>query len=182
MSIIPDFTKLEIPTLKPVLFFHIEANEPEMAMANKQSNLTHVPITGGFVKSLDSKLPFDYEILHGSDDITSFADSPVVGHLDCKLFLKSKSKSKDSNGKDGDKKAFVYYTGVVRFEDAVNGVIGKTTDTMDFEDGYVTCHPIFTVESEDEKWVKEINFLGKGRFVRDANGKLCVQYYVYTFA
>ncbi|GME81330.1 unnamed protein product [Ambrosiozyma monospora] len=173
MSVIPDFSKVKIPALKPILFFNIEAEEPEIAYKNSQSTLTHVPLTGGFVKSLDPNLPFDYEITHGTDDITAFADSPVVGHLDCKLFLKSK------DGKD--RKAYVYYTGVVRFEDAVNGVIGKK-GAMDFEDGYVTCHPIFTVESEDEKWIKDINFLGKGRFVRDANGKLGVQYYVYTFA
>lgn len=162
------------PALKPVLSFNIRADEPQLVYSNKTATMQYVGITGGSVQSLDPSRPFDAEITHGKDDITLFAHDPSTGHLDCNMYLKF------ANGKTG----LVKYSGVVQFGEHVVAVTSGKSSEMSFEDGYVTNHPIFYLdeESKDEQWVKDINFIGKGRFVRDKEGTLFVQYYVYTFA
>lgn len=173
-SIIPDYKSQPIPALKPVLFFNLRAEEPTAVFSNETQTQSYVALNGGFVKSLDENLPFDAKIVHGKDDITFRADSPNVGRLDCNLYLEFE------DGATG----LVEYTGVVRFEDKVAAVAGGNATTMSFEDGYVTNHPVFKLsdKSRKEAWVRNVNFLGKGRFVRDENNVLHVQYYVYTFA
>lgn len=174
MSIVPDFASQPTPALKPVLFFNIRCQEPSVGYSNKSQSLTYVPIVGGFVKSLDEKLPFDAKITHGKDDITFNTNAPSVGHLGCSLYLEF------ANGESG----LVEYSGVVQFGEKVAQLAKGEAKTMTFEDGYLTNHPVFKLSdnSSAESWVNSINFLGKGRFIRDADNVLHVQYYIYTFA
>jgi len=174
MSVIPDFAAQKVPELKPVLFFDIVAEEPKQVYSNQSQSQNYVPIVGGSVKSLDPNLPFDAQIKYGKDDITFYTQTPEVGNLDCNLYLEF------SNGET----ALVEYSGVVQFKDQVAQVAGGNATTMSFEDGYVTNHPRFKLSeaSAKESWVTKLNFLGKGRFVRDENNTLHVQYYIYTFA
>lgn len=176
MSTVPDLSKPLAASLKPVLFFHVEADEPQLIFQNSTGFLNHVPITGGFVKSLDPKYPFDAVIDSGLDDISFSSANPAVGHLDCNFYLSFKD--------DFKKRAYIHYTGVVQFEGLVADVVANKASKMEFTDGYVTCHPIFKLDDncKDEQWVNKLNFIGKGRFIRDEDGKLKVQYYVYTFA
>lgn len=174
MSIIPDFTAQTTPTLKPVLFFDLKCEQPTQVYANGTQSQTYAAITGGSVKSLDEKLPFDAKILYGKDDITFQTHAPQVGRLDCNLYLEF------ANGETG----MVEYTGVVQFIEKVAQVASDEVKTMTFEDGYVTNHPVFKLPDTctAESWVNSINFIGKGRFVRDEDNVLHVQYYIYTFA
>ncbi len=74
------------------------------------------------------------------------------------------------------------YYGVVVPNESVKNVLGKKSSTMEIEDGYVTCNPVFKLDAKAEKesWVYKKNFVGKGRFIRDESGGLIVQYNVYA--
>ncbi|QPG75856.1 hypothetical protein FOA43_003240 [Brettanomyces nanus] len=174
MSTIPDLSKPNQATLKPIIFIDEIAKEPITAYSNESALMQHVPLTGGFVKSLDPEnFPFDAVIEEGGDDITLREGIPNIGHLDCNLYLRFKD--------DPTKRAYINYSGIVHLDGTSGEIIGKKKTGMSFQEGYVTCHPQFYV-SEDckaERWVDRKNFLGKGRFLRDDNGVLKVQYWLY---
>ena len=166
-------TPPEVPGLKPLLFLNVEALEPISLYTNESENFTTVPIEGGFIKSLDQEnFPFTAKITNGADDIRKYSHSGEVGNLDCRLYLDL----------DDGTKAFCHYTGVVHFKDTVNLVAGGELSTMGFNDGYVTCHPKFFLDSKSVNyhWLLKQNLIGKGRFIRE-NGKLRVQYFIYGF-
>ncbi|ODV84646.1 hypothetical protein CANARDRAFT_200641 [[Candida] arabinofermentans NRRL YB-2248] len=164
---------MQHPSIKPILFFHLDAEEPEQIFSTKSSSLTNVKVKSGYVKSLDESKPFEAKVVRGSDDISFDPANPATGHLDCRLYLSI----------DGVTKGFVQYSGVVQFEGKVAEVVGKQTSHMEFSEGYVTCHPRIHLDDSvtEFKWLEDINYIGKGRFIRDEEGGLKVQYYVYTF-
>lgn len=175
MSNIPDLTKPSTAPLRPVIFIDEVAKEPIVAYSNESTAMQHVPLTGGFVKSLDEEnFPFDAVIEEGGDDITFKEGIPNIGHLDCNLYLRFKD--------DPKKRAYVNYSGIVHMDGASGEIVGKQKSTMTFEEGYVTCHPQFYISADckKERWVDSKNFLGKGRFLRDENGVLKVQYWLYA--
>ncbi|VEU22870.1 DEKNAAC103956 [Brettanomyces naardenensis] len=176
MSLIPDLSKPDAANLRPVIFIDEIAKEPTVAYSNESSEMQHVPLTGGFVKSLDPEhFPFDAVIEEGGDDITFLEGIPAVGHLDCNLFLRFKD--------DPSKRAYVNYSGIVHMGGVSGEIVGEKKSTkMSFQDGYVTCHPKFFMSKncKAERWVDSKNFLGKGRFLRDENGVLKVQYWLYA--
>ncbi|ODV59224.1 DUF3237 domain-containing protein ASCRUDRAFT_113817 [Ascoidea rubescens DSM 1968] len=165
-----------IPTLKPVIFINIIVDEPSVVYSNDTTSLTYVNIKGGYTKSLDNDLPFDCDIIAGTDHITSIngISNPPVSNLDCRILLKSKK-----NGGGIEMK----YSGVVQINKAIADVFSKASSTMEYTDGYLSNSPYFLLDGScaDEKWVSNQNFIGKGRFVRDQQGNLTVQYYIYIF-
>lgn len=173
MSLIPDLTAPDAGVLKPILFIDEDAEEPQTAYSNESTFMQHVPLKGGFIKSLDPKYPFDAVITTGGDDITFQTGVPNVGHLDCNVFLTFKD--------DPEKKAYINYSGICRMEGKIAEIVGGKETIMGFQDGYCTCHPKFFMSenTKAERWVDNKNFIAKGRFLRDANGGLKVQYWVY---
>ncbi|GMM29382.1 hypothetical protein DAMA08_021270 [Martiniozyma asiatica (nom. inval.)] len=176
MTIIPDYTKQQTPALKPLLFFNIRCKDPKDVYTNDSLSQKHVAIVGGFVVSLDDSYKFDAKILHGGDDITFYTSDPSTGHLDCSMYLQFND--------DANQIGLVTYSGLVKFEGKTADVVSSTASEMTFEEGYVTSHPIFKLNGDlkDESWVLNHNMIGKGRFVRDKDNVLHVQYYIYGFA
>lgn len=174
MSVIPDLSKPSSASLKPVLFIDEVADEPFIAYSDEAATMQHVTLTGGFIKSLDPKnYPFDAQIVHGGDDITLREGIPNIGHLDCRIYLKFNN--------DSTKRGFLSYSGVVKMSGATADVVDRKKSLPTFEEGYVTCHPHFSISKDLklERWVDTTNFMAKGRFLRDEKGVLRVQYWIY---
>ncbi|KAH3667981.1 hypothetical protein OGAPHI_001735 [Ogataea philodendri] len=167
------FPDAELPKLKPVLFFDLDAAEPEPIFENESKSFTKVAVTGGSIRSVDASFPFESKVIDGYDNISFSQAQPGIGSLDCVLYLDLGSGVK----------GLVSYGGVVRLEGTTLQVVSKEKSHMGFSDGYVTCRPKFDLDSKSSKesWVNRHNFIGKGRFIRTDKGGLKVQYYVYTF-
>ncbi|KAG7833930.1 hypothetical protein KL919_002908 [Ogataea angusta] len=161
--------KADVPALKPVLFFDLNIAEAQPIFKNKAKAYTKVDVLGGTIRSLDPTLPFDARITSGFDNISVYETAPSVGNLDCTLYLDLGNNNK----------GIVQYLGVVRFEGETNKVLGKETTNIGFSDGYVTCQPRFEIDgaASSESWVNNHLFVGKGRFHRETDGSLKVQYY-----
>ena len=62
-------------------------------------------------------------------------------------------------------------------------LFSQKTKEAAIEDSYVTCNPTFYFDDKVEdkyKWVLKENFFARGRFGRDEDDVLYVQYYVYV--
>lgn len=169
-------TTVPIPELIPVALLNLKMdgevqNKLTDTKNNKVSNLAC--LIGGEVKTVKNKFGFELDIgdITGTDDINVNLETGR-GHLSCRLYGNTPNKSG----------VYVYYTGVVEFGDEINKVISKQETTSDFEKCYVTNNPTFHFDDNVEekyKWILKENVLGKGRFVRDHDGALYVQYYLY---
>lgn len=158
-------------SLKPAFFIHLNVDEPQFVYSNQSGSLTLVKINDGYTKSLDPELKFDTEIIAGWDNLTtSVTTNNEVTTLDCQVFLKAK------NGQ-----IHMKYSGVVVPNDKTAAIFNKTSKTTTFDDAYVTAHPTFELDEKlvDEKWVKSKNLLGKGRFIRNEDNSLAVEYNFY---
>ncbi|ODQ78502.1 hypothetical protein BABINDRAFT_168237 [Babjeviella inositovora NRRL Y-12698] len=173
MSLIPTTAPLQ-SKLKPVLFVHLDAGEAIPVVQNATQNLVVVKLTGGSVKSLDTNYPFETEILFGFDDLSTAAGATRTT-LDCKIYLRTPSGAG----------VYMTYSGVVEMAGKAAAIAGNQGEShMEFEEGYITANPKFTLDGkveEEYKWVNDEIFIARGRFLRDTEGKLKVQYYVYIY-
>ncbi|CCH43358.1 hypothetical protein BN7_2906 [Wickerhamomyces ciferrii] len=161
-------------TFKPAFFIHLEAEEPEQIYNNEAGSLTLVKVKGGYTKTLDPAYPFDTEVTFGIDNLTtSTARDGSIQNLDCQLYLKSKV--------NGGGIHFTY-SGVVQQNEKSLAVITNQSKDLSFTDTYLTNHPkaVLSKENKEESWITGKNLLGKGRFIRNENGTLCVEYNVFV--
>lgn len=165
------------PQLVPVLTFNLRlASDPVPIFTNSQidKTLNLATITNGEITAVENDFGFKLEInqIYGTDDL-NIKNSVSTSYLDCKLY------GKTPNGSG----VFIYYGGRVQLDDASVGVLSGKTKEASVDDSYVTCNPVFTFDDsveEEYKWVLKENLIGKGRFGRDDDGNLYVQYYIYV--
>lgn len=179
MSLSPSVTPLQppVPKLVPVLLMNLKmASEPRPVYTNKQTHTALVVATVG--QGEVSSLPNDYGYELSVSDITGFDDLTTnletdVTTLDCKLY----GKTPEGKG------VYITYPGVSQLKGALTDVVAKKASTSSFSDTYLTNNPKFEFDGDipdKYKWVRKENLIGKGRFVRDTDGVLYVQYYVYV--
>lgn len=132
-----------------------------------------VIIKSGKTTSLDPEFPFDTTVYHGRDDIT-VSTKGTHFNLDCKVF----------GNIDGDNTGYsIWYSGIVRTNAAVGGVLGKESNAMAYDDGYLVNNVFVTLDKgADSKynWVETHVLVGRGRFFRDDSGTLNIEYKVYA--
>ncbi|WLF77816.1 hypothetical protein PVL30_001536 [Lodderomyces elongisporus] len=165
------------PELVPVLTFNLKlASDPVHIYTNSQidKTLQLATLVAGEIKTVENKFNYKLDIsdIHGTDDL-NVKDSVATASLDCKLY------GKTPNGTG----VFVYYGGRVQLNSASVDVLSNKTKAASIEDSYVTCNPTFFFDDkveEEYKWVLKENLIGKGRFGRDEDGTLYVQYYIYV--
>lgn len=166
------------PKLIPVFLINLQISpDPEPIYADNLTNrgLNLATVTDGQITTVENELgvQFDVKNISGFDDLTNDLKTGTT-FLDCKLY-----------GKIGENGVYITYPGVLNLNQPTLDVFTKKTSTSSFEDSYITCSPkfVFDTKSVDEKyhWVLKENFHGKGRFVRDDQGLLYVQYYVYVY-
>ncbi|KAI5967455.1 hypothetical protein KGF57_000398 [Candida theae] len=165
------------PQLIPVLTFNLKlVSDPVPIFTNSQidKSLSLATISTGEIKTVENDLGLKLEIgeIYGTDDL-NVKTSVNTSYLDCKLY------GKTPNGSG----VFVYYGGRVQLDDTSVGVLSNKNKEASIEESYVTCNPTFTFDDsveEEYKWVLKENLIGKGRFGRDDNGDLYVQYYIYV--
>lgn len=160
----------------PVFTFNLKlAQDPTLiytdASADKSLTLAH--IADGEVSTVPNSLGLELDVtgLTGTDDL-SVKISANTASLDCKLY------GKTANGSG----VFIHYGGKVQFNDASVAVLLKKSQTASIEDSFVSNTPTFQFDEgvEDKyKWVLKEHFFGRGRFARDNEGVLYVQYYIY---
>jgi hypothetical protein len=160
-------------SLKPAFFFHLDLEEPKSFVNNAKGTETVVMIKKGYAKSLSPEYPLDVEFDLGWDILRTTVDKPGVTTLDCDVFGKSKVNGAGIH---------LWYDGVVIMNEKAVAVIAGESDGFEVDEAYVTNHPSFQIgaEGEQESWANGTNFLGKGKFLRDAEGKLQIEYYVYA--
>lgn len=170
----------EVPTtpkLVPVFVINLKTSyDPEAIYVNSTTDKTLqlATLSDGEIKTVPNPLGFELDVsgIHGFDDLTS-KPSHGATILDCKLY------GKTPNGSG----VYVKYAGVVQFLEATVKVLTKEEKLSRFEDGYITCNPFFEFDDKVEdkyKWVLKENIIGKGRFVRDSDDVIYVQYYAYV--
>ncbi|KAL1580602.1 hypothetical protein MGQ_00333 [Candida albicans P76067] len=165
------------PELIPVFTFNLKlASDPASIYANNESDktLNLATIANGEVKTVPNKLGLELDIhsIYGTDDL-NIKNSVSTASLDCKLY------GKTANGSG----VFIYYPGKVQLDETSVSVFTKKTKEAAIEDSYVTCNPTFYFDDKVEdkyKWVLKENFFARGRFGRDEDDVLYVQYYVYV--
>lgn len=131
-------------------------------------------VVDGNISTVPNKFGYEFEVrdIHGYDEITNHtADN--YNTLDCKVWGKT----------PGGHGVGITYYGVIQLLEETLAVLGGSSKTSSFENTYVTSSPRAHLDSgvEDKyKWVVSENLFGKGRFVIDSDGNVCVQYYVYV--
>lgn len=174
-SVIPKPPKT--PELVPVFLINLKLNgAPEQIFANATRNkvLNLAQVIDGTITTVPNKynLELDVKNVHGFDDITNhIADG--YSELDCKLY----GTTHDGAG------VYVTYYGLVHMLKPTVDVLTSESSTSEIEDVYLTCNPHIHFDelvADKYKWAIKENFIGKGRFVRDASGTLYVQYFVYV--
>lgn len=163
---------LKYANLKPAFFVQLDLADPKPVLSNKSLSEVIVMVEGGYSKTLSPKYPFDLTIDFGWDTLTTQTASPETTALDCHLYAKTK---------DG-KNVHITYTGVVVASEKQVDVITNKSKGHAFEESYVTMHPTVRVDEgvEAESWITKKNLLGRGRFTRNSEGKLGIDYYVYV--
>lgn len=162
-----------LAALKPAFFFHLDLEEPKPFVENSRGTETVVLVKGGYAESLAPEYPFDVKFELGWDILRTFTDKPGVTHLDCDLFGHSNATGAGIH---------IWYDGVVIANDKVGAVLAGQSNGHDVTDAYVTNHPTFQIgaSGDVESWANGKNFLGRGKFVRDDEGRLGIEYYVYA--
>lgn len=174
-TVVPSLPKN--PELEPVFLINLKiSGNPENIFSDRNRNkaLIFANVESGRITTVKNKFGFelDVEEIHGIDDITNHI-SDGYNELDCKLYGKTKS----------GKGVYVTYTGVIQLNQPTVDVLTGQNKDCSIEDAYVTNNPKvqFDEDVEDKyKWAIKENLLGKGRFVRDDQGGLYVQYFVYV--
>ncbi|ODQ65280.1 hypothetical protein NADFUDRAFT_70779 [Nadsonia fulvescens var. elongata DSM 6958] len=161
-----------VPQLKPAFHIVIDAEEGVPSFANHKGQQTYIGIKGGYTKTLDPEFPFDITISHGSDDLlTSNTSKNKATILDCKVYGTLNDEKKTP--------VQIKYSGLVHFQDKVAAIANNQVNSMDWLDGYATCHMnIDIAPGTSAEWVNDWNLVGRGRFFRDSNGGLHVEYIV----
>ncbi|KAG5422030.1 hypothetical protein I9W82_001123 [Candida metapsilosis] len=165
------------PQLIPVLTFNLKmVSDPVPIFNNSQidKSLSLATIAQGEIKTVENDLGLKLEVnqIYGTDDL-NVKNSVNTSYLDCKLY------GKTPNGSG----VLVNYGGRVQLEGATVAVVSKEKKEASIEESYVTCNPTFTFDDsveEEYKWVLKENLIGKGRFGRDDDGVIYVQYYIYV--
>lgn len=173
-AVIPSLPKT--PELVPVFLINLKLEgSPDEVFTNRNRNkaLVLAHVGKGTITTVKNKYGYELDVsdIHGFDDITNHI-SDDYNELDCKLY----GKTKGGNG------VYVTYNGVIQLNEPTVDVLTGKSSTSDIESVYVTSNPKIHFDDgvEDKyKWAIKENFLGKGRFVRDSEGGLYVQYYVY---
>ncbi|CDK25825.1 unnamed protein product [Kuraishia capsulata CBS 1993] len=162
--------KANTPLLKPALFVHLEAEDGLPIYSESTGSMSCVRVKSGYITGVGKNHPFEAKINFGFDDIR-LSPGSSTGILDCHLY------GTTAKGKG----LFIHYTGVVHMVGTVAEILQNKKSYMDFDDGYVTCSPDdFKIDSgAEEEWVKDQKLSGKGRFLRNSEGGLVVQYYLY---
>lgn len=172
-EVIPKETP-KAPSLKPVFFLNLKLEEPDTIFTKKDRNHTAslVKVKAGEITPVKNDYGLELKVkhIHGYDDLTAYLENGVT-ELDCKLY------GKTPNGSG----VYISYGGVVKFSNHTLKVLGRQESHSEFKESYITCFPKFSFDDgiEDEyKWIDTEAFVGEGRFVRDSEGSLYVQYYV----
>lgn len=165
------------PELEPVFLINLKlkgAPTPVFNNPTRNKALVLANVIDGKITTVPNKYGFelDVESISGFDDITNnIADG--YNELDCKLY----GKTPDGAG------VYITYYGLIKLtEPTVNVLSGKSSSSA-FEETYVTSNPRVQFDGEiadKYKWAIQENFFAKGRFVRDPDDSLYVQYYVYV--
>ncbi|CAN3365057.1 hypothetical protein DICA3_E21308 [Diutina catenulata] len=166
-----------VPKLVPVFIFNLKVTpDPEPVFSDSASDkaLTLARVVNGEVKTIADNGIGELDITNvtGFDDLTTKLSANTT-RLDCKLYGKTA----------GGAGVYIRYPGVVQMLKPTTDVLSRATSSSEFDEGYVTCNPSFEFDGSVEdkyKWVLKENFVAKGRFVRDGEGGLYVQYYVYA--
>lgn len=160
-----------VASLKPVFLLSLDLEEVQPVSSRDGGDEVIVVIKSGFTKSYDEKFPFNSTIYHGRDDILV---NPGATHnnLNCLVF-----------GKTDDNVGYtIHYGGVVVQSDAVNNVLGGKSNGHAYEDAYVTNNMLVHLSknaTEKYDWIKFHNLVGRGRFFRDENKGLHIEYIMH---
>lgn len=174
-SALPEYAP-RAPELIPVAFINIKVNEPQgiLTNSNYKQGINLVNVINGEVTSVPNKFGYELDVQNvvGYDHITGNTEAGI-NKLDCNLY------GRTPNGSG----VFIKYVGTIKVTESVGNTLSGKAKATDFEEEYVTNNPTFlfadTVEDK-YKWALKENFIGKGRFVRDDEHKLYVQYYLYV--
>ncbi|SGZ49009.1 CIC11C00000003733 [Sungouiella intermedia] len=174
-SVTPSVPKT--PELEPVFLINLKlGGDPAPVFTNTDRNktLSLASVVEGKISTVENKYGLELEVegVTGFDDITTNLKDGY-NELDCKLY----GKTPEGAG------VYITYYGVVKLTETTVAVVTGKSDTSAFEDTYVTCNPRVHFDGlvpDKYKWAIQENLYGKGRFVRDSNGVLYVQYYVYV--
>ncbi|RLV92141.1 hypothetical protein JA1_003467 [Spathaspora sp. JA1] len=161
----------------PVFTFNIKlTGDPVQIFSDPAADkaLSLATIASGEVRTVENPLglEFDVDNITGWDDL-SLKISASTNSLDCKLY------GKTPNGAG----VFVHYGGKVQLTQPTIDVVTKKNKVASIEESYVTCNPTFQLDQSVEekyKWVLKENFFGRGRFGRDDEDNIYVQYYIYV--
>lgn len=163
------------PQLTPVFLANCKITiGPSITDKVKDKTVNLVPVVDGYIETVKNPFGFELEVqgITGFDDITTHI-SDNYNTLDCKIY----GKTPEGAG------VYITYEGVIKLEESlVNVMTGKAKGSR-FEDTYLTSNPRIHFDGdvpEKYKWAVSENLIGKGRFVRDANDNMYVQYYVYV--
>lgn len=165
------------PELEPVFLINLKLDGAPAPVYNNPTRnraLALARVGDGKITTVKNKYGFelDVENVTGFDDISNnIADG--YNELDCKLY----GKTPEGAG------VYITYYGVIKLRESTVDVLTGKSSGVKFEDAYVTCNPRIHFDGEvadKYKWAILENLLGKGRFVRDTNDNLYVQYYVYV--
>lgn len=171
-SIIPPVPQ---PELVPVFFINLKLKDaPQGVFANTTRNkaLALAEVVDGSVTTVKNKLGLELEVtlIKGTDDITSHI-ADAYNELDCRLY----GKTPEGAG------VYITYRGVIKAYDNTVAVLLGSSSEHGIDESYVTNSPVINFDesvADKYKWAIKETFLGKGRFVRDAEDTLYVQYYV----
>ncbi|KAI5966272.1 uncharacterized protein KGF55_000581 [Candida pseudojiufengensis] len=178
MSNLLSLPEVPSPKLIPVLTFNLKLkSDPKLIYTNTiiDNTLNLATITEGEIRAIEgNELGFKFQIndIFGTDDL-NIKPSINTAYLDCKLYGKSPNGS-------GVK---IIYGGKVQLNKASIDVLDGSSSSASIAESYVTCNPNFIFDDsieEEFKWVLKENLIGKGRFARDNDNNLYVQYYIYV--
>ncbi|PSK35262.1 hypothetical protein C7M61_004720 [Candidozyma pseudohaemuli] len=175
-SVTPSLPKT--PELEPVFLVNLKLNpapSPVFSDSAKDKSLTLARVAEGYIETVKNKYGFELEVkdISGFDDITT-NHRDGYNALDCKLY----GKTPEGAG------VYITYQGIIQLTEPTVAVLSGKSDGSSFEDAYVTSNPRIHFDGDvldKYKWAVKENLIGKGRFVKDPNGNLYVQYYVYVF-
>ncbi|KAK6464854.1 hypothetical protein DFJ63DRAFT_312142 [Scheffersomyces coipomensis] len=165
------------PKLVPVFSFNFkcEFSPPGSStdLPVPSNSLSLARIINGEIRTVknDYGLELDVPGITGIDDLIEKVPLGIT-QLNCTL------NGKTANGSD----VLIYYDGFLKHAQATFEVIQGTKKHIEFDDCSLVCKPIFKLSKgvEDKyKWILTEDFIGKGRFIRDADDFVYVQYFVY---
>ncbi|KAK9474159.1 uncharacterized protein V1510DRAFT_412572 [Dipodascopsis tothii] len=161
------------PELKNAFHMYLKAQNSDPVYTNEAGppgTRIFVQIVGGYLESTNEALPFEAKILTG----TNWLFKTPENHLT--LDVRMRCETDDGHG------LYVHYTGYTYPTEAMNAVFAGTGTTMEFGSTEFFIGPILETDSPKYAWVNNKKFVGRGRFVRDAEGFMGAEYYVSLVA